>query len=92
MNHAGHRRLRARTEVGRRASDGAGDRYSTHDWDQEVRDSLRNQFGARVMPVAAHAVSHYRREQAFESREDRHSQSRRQQRQNQIDAEDRHIY
>ena len=55
--------------------------------DDEVGDALRHQFGVRVVTIAGHAVRHDRREQAFDGRQHRDRERRRQQRQDQIGAE-----
>ena len=50
VHHAGHRRLRARADVGRRAGDGAGGRQAADERRRDVGDALREELDVRVVP------------------------------------------
>ena len=85
----GHRRPGAGAEVGGRARDGAGDRDAADQRRDQVGHALRQELGAGVVPIAGHRIGDDRRQEAFDRREQRHRQGRRQERQDQVRAERR---
>ena len=74
VNHARHRRLRARADIGRGAGDGAGCRQTAKHRRHDISDALPNQFDVRIVPVIAHAVRNHRRHQRFDRAQHGHGE------------------
>ena len=77
MHHAGDGTASAGAYIGRRARDRAGHADAAEQGRGDVGDALRHQFGIRAMTASGHAVGDDRRQQAFDTAQQRERERRR---------------
>jgi hypothetical protein len=91
VHDAGHGRLRARADVGRRARDRARRGQSAHERRQHVGDALRGQLDVGIVPVARHAIGDRGGHERFDRSQHGHREHRWQQRHDQVEPEGRDV-
>ena len=80
VDHPGHGCAGARSNVGRRAGDGARRRQAAEHRRDDVGDALGDELDVRIVPIAAHAIGDDRRHQRLDRAEHRDGEGRREQR------------
>ena len=91
VDHSRHRRLRPRSNIGRRPRNRSGGRQSAKHRRENIGHALPNQLDVRIVPVVAHAVRNHRRHQRLNRAQHGHRERWAQQSMNQVRAEVRNL-